>query len=65
VAEGTDALRAEVLTTRAELADAVNDAADRLGPRAVAHRATSRVASPLTAVAVTAIVVVAILLWRD
>jgi hypothetical protein len=65
VAEGTDALRAEVLTTRAELANAVNDATERLNPRAVAHRATHRAASPLTAIAVTAIVVVAIVLWRD
>jgi hypothetical protein len=65
VAEGTDALRAEVLTTRAELADAVNDATERLSPRAVAHRATNRLATPLTALAVTAVVVVAILVWRD
>lgn len=64
MAEGTDALRVEVLSTRAELADAVSDAAELLSPRNVAHRATRRMASPVTAIAATAAAVAAILLWR-
>jgi Protein of unknown function (DUF3618) len=65
VAEGTDALRAEVLTTRSELAHAVNDVAERLSPRAVASRAGHRLATPAIAIAATAAAVVLIVLWRD